>query len=132
MEDGSQDPLRQAMGGVLMMGDHAPLSIGSDAAVMADSPRRPFDGLKPIYVCRTFYAARALRIYLQSLPKRGRLADNRLRHIWRINGMNVKGSFLWLLLKLLASDSTCFVLHFLRKTTPMYLFAHLLYLRVIK
>ena len=59
-----KDPLRQVMGGGLMMGDHAPLSIGSDAAVMVDSPRQPFDGLKPIYVCKTYYAARALRTYL--------------------------------------------------------------------
>ena len=103
MEDGSQDPLRQAMGGVLMMGDHAPLSIGSDAAVMVDSPRQPFDGLKPIYVCRTYYGARSLRTYLQSLLKRGRSTDNRLRHIWRIDEKTVNNSFrgeAWLLLSL--------------------------------
>ena len=45
-----QDPLRQAMGGVLMKGNHAPLLIGLDVAVMVDLPRRLFDGLKPIYV----------------------------------------------------------------------------------
>ena len=84
-----KDPLRQAMGGVLVMGDHTPFGIGSDAAVMVDSPRHPFDGLKPIYICRTYYAARTLRTYLQSLLKRGQSANNRLRHIWRINGKTV-------------------------------------------
>ena len=36
-----QDPLRQAMGGGLMKGDHAPCPIGSDAVVMVDT----FDSL---------------------------------------------------------------------------------------
>ena len=36
-----QDPLRQAMGGFLMKGDHAPFPIESDAAVMVDT----FDSL---------------------------------------------------------------------------------------
>ena len=65
-----KDLLRQVMGGVLMIGDHAPFRIGLDAAVMVDSPRQPFDGLKPICVCRTYYAAHALATYLQSLLKK--------------------------------------------------------------
>ena len=62
-----KDPLMQDVGGVLMMGDHAPFRIGSNAAAMVNSPRQPFDSLKPIYVCRTYYASSALRTYLQSL-----------------------------------------------------------------
>ena len=37
-----KDPLRQGVGGVLVMGDHAPFRIGSGAAVMVDSSRQPF------------------------------------------------------------------------------------------
>ena len=62
------------MGGVLMKGNHVPLSIGSDAAVMVDFPRQSFDSLKPIYVRRKYYAA--VPKYLQSLLKRGRSADD--------------------------------------------------------
>ena len=60
-----QDPLRQTLGVVLMKENHEPLLIGSDAAVMVDSPRRLFGGLKPTYVCRMYYAAHAIRTYLQ-------------------------------------------------------------------
>ena len=50
---------------------------------------RPFDSLKPIYVCRTYQAAIALGTYLQSILKKRPRAENQLRHIWRINGMTV-------------------------------------------
>ena len=49
-----KDLLRQAMDGILVMGDHTSFWIGSDAAVMVDSPRQPFDSLKHVYVCRTY------------------------------------------------------------------------------
>ena len=42
------------------------------------------------YVEHKYYAARALRTYLQSLLKRARSADNQRRHIWRHGGMAVK------------------------------------------
>ena len=40
-----KDPLMQAIGGVLVIGYHAPFRIGSYAAVMVNLPRQPFDGL---------------------------------------------------------------------------------------
>ena len=63
-------------------GGSCAVSDGAEAATVVQSYSTAFDGLKPIYVCRTYYAAHALGTYLQSLLKRGRSADNRLRRIY--------------------------------------------------
>ena len=67
------------------------ISDEADVAVMVQRYRAAFDGLKPIYACRMYYAAHALRTCLQSLLKRGRSANNRWRYIWRLGRMTVNG-----------------------------------------
>ena len=85
-----QDPPRQLTCGTMMVMDRAPFWMELKRRPLSKVIGRPFDSLKPVYVCRTYYVAHTLGTYLQSLLKRGRSADNRLRHIWRISRMTVK------------------------------------------
>ena len=54
----------------MMVVDRAPFPMGRKRRPLSKVIGQPFDSLKPIYVCRTYYAAHALGTYLQSLLKK--------------------------------------------------------------
>ena len=65
------------------------VSDGADAATIVKSNWTAFDGLKHIYVCRNVLSGHRVRYLFTVSSKKRPRAENRLRHIWRINRMTV-------------------------------------------